>query len=72
MPEGPTATAPACPVCGKPRATEHKPFCSARCADRDLHRWLTGGYAVPAASATDEEEDDGPPRRARDPDPDGD
>ena len=30
------------------------PFCSARCADVDLGRWLTGQYAIPA-------EDDGAP-----------
>ena len=44
---------PLCPICGKPRDDAYKPFCSKRCADVDLHRWLTGGYAVPA------EEDDG-------------
>jgi hypothetical protein len=38
---------------------EYRPFCSARCADVDLHRWLTGRYAVPAAEdAEDRGEDD--------------
>ena len=36
-----------CPICGQPAAGEFRPFCSARCADVDLHRWLSGGYAVP-------------------------
>ena len=42
-----------CPICGKPTASEYRPFCSRRCADVDLQRWLTGGYSVPA------EDDDG-------------
>ncbi len=36
-----------CPICRKPVAAEHKPFCSARCADVDLNRWLGEAYAVP-------------------------
>lgn len=44
---------PRCPICG--HATEHRwrPFCSRRCADVDLGRWLTGGYAVPVEEAGD-------------------
>ena len=38
-----------CPICGKPAAAEHRPFCSKRCADIDLHRWLSGAYAIPAS-----------------------
>jgi len=37
-----------CVVCGKPQVERLRPFCSRRCADIDLHRWLTGVYAVPA------------------------
>ena len=38
-----------CAICGKPAADgEYRPFCSRRCADVDLQRWLTGRYAVPA------------------------
>ncbi len=39
-----------CPVCGKPASPDAKlrPFCSRRCADVDLGRWLTEQYAVPA------------------------
>lgn len=38
----------ACPVCGKAPVPDYAPFCSKRCADIDLHRWLTGSYAIPA------------------------
>ncbi len=38
-----------CPICKEPAAAGYAPFCSKRCADVDLHRWLTGGYAIPAA-----------------------
>jgi uncharacterized protein len=37
-----------CPICGKPSDRDYRPFCSKRCADVDLARWLKGGYAVPA------------------------
>ena len=36
-----------CPICGRPVQPDHQPFCSARCADVDLNRWLGGVYAVP-------------------------
>lgn len=35
-----------CPICNKPTVEAYKPFCSRRCADVDLQRWLTGRYAV--------------------------
>jgi endogenous inhibitor of DNA gyrase (YacG/DUF329 family) len=38
-----------CPVCGKPAEPRLQPFCSRRCADVDLGRWLTGQYSVPSA-----------------------
>lgn len=44
----------ACPICGKPDAPRYRPFCSRRCADVDLGRWLTGGYAIPAEAVEDE------------------
>lgn len=47
--------APACPLCGKPVDTAFKPFCSKRCADVDLNRWLSGVYAVPAKDDEDGE-----------------
>jgi endogenous inhibitor of DNA gyrase (YacG/DUF329 family) len=53
------AKRPKCPICGKPRDEEHRPFCSKRCADIDLGRWLEGRYAVPGAPiAKAEHEDD--------------
>ena len=46
-----------CPICDKP-ATEarYAPFCSKRCADIDLSRWLKGGYAIPGRPVGDEDE----------------
>ena len=44
-----------CPICRKPRAAEFEPFCSARCRDRDLARWLTDGYALPGPPADPED-----------------
>ncbi len=37
-----------CPVCGRPSVRKYHPFCSKRCADIDLNRWLKGAYAIPA------------------------
>src|SRR5690348_5343500 len=36
-----------CAVCGKPEAHDYRPFCSKRCADIDLGRWLKGNYVIP-------------------------
>lgn len=36
-----------CPICGKPSAQGYHPFCSARCQDIDLNRWLSDGYRIP-------------------------
>ncbi|TCD04916.1 DNA gyrase inhibitor YacG [Erythrobacteraceae bacterium CFH 75059] len=47
-----------CPVCGKPRCEAARPFCSTRCKDRDLVRWLSGGYAVPGPAAPPSETGD--------------
>lgn len=49
-----------CAICGKPAMTRYKPFCSRRCADIDLGRWLSGTYAVPSAPDETEDEDDIP------------
>jgi len=38
----------ACPICNAPTDVKYRPFCSRRCADVDLARWLNGSYAVPA------------------------
>ncbi|HEV2557947.1 MAG TPA: DNA gyrase inhibitor YacG [Microvirga sp.] len=39
--------APGCAICGKPPQPAYQPFCSKRCADVDLQRWLSGRYAIP-------------------------
>jgi uncharacterized protein len=36
-----------CPICGRLSAPGYRPFCSRRCADVDLARWLSGAYAIP-------------------------
>jgi endogenous inhibitor of DNA gyrase (YacG/DUF329 family) len=36
-----------CPICGRPSEERYRPFCSRRCADVDLARWLRGAYAIP-------------------------
>jgi endogenous inhibitor of DNA gyrase (YacG/DUF329 family) len=53
-----------CPICGKPSVEAFKPFCSKRCADVDLNRWLSGVYAVPVTEEDDEDgtKDDTAPR----------
>ena len=36
-----------CPECGKPSAHATFPFCSQRCKEVDLNRWLSGRYVIP-------------------------
>jgi len=50
------ARAKRCPICGKPAVAQFRAFCSRRCADVDLNRWLSGVYVVPGKA---EEEEDG-------------
>ena len=38
-----------CPICLKPADVKCLPFCSLRCADIDLGRWLNQTYTVPVA-----------------------
>ena len=45
-----------CPICGKPADEKHLPFCSKRCAQVDLNRWLSGTYAIPGARQPDRDE----------------
>lgn len=35
-----------CPVCNKQSSKEYSPFCSKKCADIDLGRWLKGNYVI--------------------------
>jgi endogenous inhibitor of DNA gyrase (YacG/DUF329 family) len=58
-PERRTApTGRTCPICGKPRSERYDPFCSKRCADVDLHRWLKGSYVIPGAEPGKDSPDD--------------
>jgi len=55
-PAVPRHTARPCPICGKPATPRHQPFCSTRCAQIDLGRWLKGNYRI----ETEEAPEDGP------------
>lgn len=48
-----------CPICTKPAVAAYRPFCSRRCADIDLARWLGGRYAIPGTA-----EEEAPPPSA--------
>ena len=56
----PAGRAPRCPICGRPRVHEYRPFCSARCRDVDLGRWFGEAYRVPAVDPGVADEDDAP------------
>lgn len=45
-----------CPICEKDTHAKYRPFCSKRCADVDLGKWLNGSYAVPSTDPDDAEE----------------
>jgi uncharacterized protein len=68
-PPSPAPPRKPCPICGRPAAQEYKPFCTSRCADVDLSRWLGGGYRIAIDDPdTDPESDDiAPPGRPREP-----
>ncbi|AXT25282.1 DNA gyrase inhibitor YacG [Ruegeria sp. AD91A] len=42
-----------CPICGGETAQKFRPFCSRRCADIDLAKWLNGSYSVPSQREED-------------------
>ncbi len=63
MSDTPETPARRCPICGKETVERFRPFCSRRCADVDLHRWLSGAYAVPAVEAEEIEEQPEPAAR---------
>jgi uncharacterized protein len=46
-----------CPICGKPAKEDSRPFCSERCRDVDLNRWLSNSYAIPGRKDEDEDAD---------------
>ncbi len=49
-----------CPICRKPAALDFRPFCSKRCADEDLGKWLGGAYRVPTNETPETPEDEKP------------
>ncbi|UWQ90502.1 DNA gyrase inhibitor YacG [Aliisedimentitalea scapharcae] len=42
-----------CPVCSEETVQKYRPFCSRRCADIDLGKWLSEGYAIPSEAPED-------------------
>ncbi|RMB01479.1 DNA gyrase inhibitor YacG [Eilatimonas milleporae] len=56
-PEKPAPAKP-CPQCGKPATARYRPFCSKRCADIDLGRWLSEDYVLPGNTNARAPEDD--------------
>lgn len=53
-----TAAGGKCPICSAPTQAAFRPFCSRRCADIDLSRWLRGAYAIAGRADVDEDGDD--------------
>jgi endogenous inhibitor of DNA gyrase (YacG/DUF329 family) len=52
-----------CPICARPTDPKYRPFCSRRCADVDLGRWMTGTYVLPDGpeDAQPDDQDTPPP-----------
>ena len=46
----------ACPICDKDPVPRYRPFCSKRCADVDLGKWMTGAYVIPGEPAEESEQ----------------
>ncbi len=46
----------ACPICDCKADAKFKPFCSKRCADVDLAKWLSGSYAIPSTDPDEQEQ----------------
>ena len=44
-----------CQMCNKVQDKKYRPFCSKRCADLDLGKWLTEAYTIPAVETDDED-----------------
>ena len=47
-----------CPLCKRPTAVSHRPFCSKRCADRDLGSWLNESYKFETDETPETQEDE--------------
>lgn len=64
-PRASTADSGRCPICRAPTEKDYRPFCSGRCRDVDLLRWLRGAYAIPGGQAdADEDGEDASVKRA--------
>jgi endogenous inhibitor of DNA gyrase (YacG/DUF329 family) len=48
-----------CPICGKPSTPRSRPFCSRRCAQIDLGRWLDGRYRIAGDEAPETDDEAG-------------
>ena len=55
---------PRCSHCGKPASQRYRPFCSKRCADVDLARWLGGTYVIPGGNQDADQDGDSAPGAA--------
>lgn len=44
-----------CPICHSDTVDAYRPFCSKRCADVDLGRWLGGRYVIPETNVGDDD-----------------
>ena len=53
----PASSLKTCPICGKPQSEATRPFCSSRCRDVDLNRWLSGRYIIPGRENEGEDEE---------------
>ncbi len=49
-----------CPICAKDTNPTFRPFCSKRCADLDLARWLGGKYVLPGQEPVEDVPQDAP------------
>ncbi len=45
-----------CPICRKPAAEAYAPFCSKRCSDIDLGRWLDDRYVIEGGDSASEDD----------------
>ena len=56
----PGASRAKCPICSRPTELGYRPFCSRRCADIDLSRWLGGAYAIPDTTESEDGDEANP------------
>lgn len=56
-PDTPPRKEAPCAICGKVAQAATRPFCSTRCQDIDLNRWLSGSYAIPVSPSAEEDQE---------------